>query len=103
MKVADLDARNKIRKSQTVNTNTLSDREKMIGNIIADEIGNDVVVQDSNNDNAVLEPKDLFEYVKRGFTQKVLILNRGSSLARVKIEKGSKDTKVESKELKDLK
>ena len=71
VKVADSDARNKTRKSQNVKTNTLSDREKMIGNIIADEIGNDVLVQDSNNDNAVINSKDLFEYVKQGFAQKV--------------------------------
>ena len=33
----------------------------------------------------------------------VSILNKGSGLARVKIEKGSKDTKVESKGTKGLK
>ena len=103
VKVAESDARNKIRKSQNVKTNTLSDREKMIANIIANEIGNDVVVKDSNKDNTELDPKVLFEYVKRGFTQKVSIMNKGSGLARVKIEKGSKDKKVESKEPEDLK
>ena len=36
--VANADPRNKIRKLKGVRSNTLSDREKMIGNIIADVI-----------------------------------------------------------------
>ena len=49
VEVATTDARNKIRKSANVKTNALSDREKAIGNIIANEIGNNVIVLDWNN------------------------------------------------------
>ena len=103
VKVAELDPRNKIRKSPKLKTNTLSDREKMIANIIANEIGNDVVVKDSNKDNEDLDPKVLFEYVKKGFTQKISIMNKESGVARVKIEKGSKEKKVDTNEPEDVK
>ena len=90
--VANADARNKTRKLKGVRTNTLSDREKLIGNIIANEIGNDVIVLDSNKNNEVLVPNEIFEYVKRGFTQKVSILNKGNNVARAsKPETKSKD------------
>ena len=52
--VVNADARNKTRKLKGIRTNTLSDREKLIDNIIANEIGNDIIVQDSNKNNEVL-------------------------------------------------
>ena len=86
-----------------VRSNTLSDREKMIGNIIADVIGNDVIVHDSNNNFKVLETSEIFEYVKKGFTQKVSVVNKkGANVARVKQEKKVATSSSVSKKMDNL-